>query len=593
MNILQRVWVQVKKMARYIWLSIWAILELPVAYFLEQYPPTRIGFIVKDNFPAIWKWLLSKPFIQAALSKALFRRFGSVTLARPHQATMAESYTSWKGIADLKFTGRHLPEDKKFLTRTRPNSPELVKAFVRPDNGTQGGSMIEDMRSTLLFASFAQWFTDSFLRTSHAFKFDKVGNVVLDENNIPIRKVGREKRNDSTHEIDLCQIYGLNEEMTNKLRCPDNKGCLRFEIINGEEFPERILERAIQKTDKKLPIKKHFLGLHDERILRHVFRGTIENGRSETLFATGLEHSNSTIGNALFNTVFLRQHNMIAREVAETYPDWDSNRVFETTRNAMIVILLNIVISDYISHISPLRLPLKFQKGVAEKETWYRRNRIHIEFNILYRWHGLVPSQFSFLPDPENNADFRHNNDWLIQTGVSDVLTVFSKERAGKMILGNTPRFLGGVKSDTVSIMRAAKLQPYNAYRTRFGLDEAKDFSDISDDPKIAENLSQMYDGKIDDVEWYIGMCAEKHGRGMIMGDLMLNMVAHDAFTHALTNPLLSNEVFNKNTFGKVGWRHVQEITTLQQVVSNVVDTKSTVCHFALNGEHNDISNTV
>ncbi|MEM7299509.1 MAG: peroxidase family protein [Pseudomonadota bacterium] len=500
---------------------------------------------------------------------------------------MADNYTSWKGIVDRRFTGRHLPEDKEFERRTRPETEDLVNLFLRPEDGTSGGTMQPDLRSTLLFASFAQWFTDSFLRTSHAFEFDDETGEVVTENDIPVRQPGREKINVSTHEIDLCQIYGLNKKMTDKLRDPNNHGCLRSQVIEGEEFPDFILSRAPTKREKKLPIKTRFECLHDERVLRHIFKRTKTAKRYKMLFATGLEHSNATIGNALFNTIFLRQHNNIAREIAASEPDWDSDRVFETTRNTMIVILLNIVISDYIRHISPLGLPLSFQPGIAEAETWYRRNRIHIEFNILYRWHGLVPSQFSFLPKPDDSADFRHNNEWLIEKGLSGAISAFSKERAGMMVLGNTPRFLAPVKRDTITIMRSSRLQTYNAYRKRFGLKEAKDFSDITMDTSMAAELSRLYGGRIDDVEWYIGMCAESHGRGMLMGDLMFYMVAHDAFTHALTNPLLSNEVFTQDTFGGVGWKYVQEVKSLKQVVANVVDS-STVCEFAINGIHAD-----
>lgn len=586
-TLIERIWIQAQKTAKHAWLAVWSIVELPVAFALKVVPPTSIAFWFKDNFPDLWDWLLGLAWVQRLVSKAVFRRFGSATPSRPHQMTMADDYTSWKGIVDLGYTGRHLPVDENFDSRIRPKANQLVDLFLRPGDDTVGGTMTYDLRSTLLFASFAQWFTDSFLRTWHAFEFHADGSVVT-KNGVPVRLVGRERRNESTHEIDLCQIYGLSKEMTDKLRCPDNSGCLRSQEIDGEEYPEFLLSRAPRETDKSLPIKVHFKGLHDERIIRHIFKRTKSAKRYEMLFATGLEHSNATIGNSLLNTVFLRLHNRIARETTSANPDWDSDRVFETTRNTMIVILLNIVISDYVRHISPLSFPLQFQKGLAEAETWYRRNRIHIEFNILYRWHSLVPSSFSFLPNPEDSSDFRHNNEWLIQTGVSGALAAFSKERAGKMSLGNTPRFLAPVKQDTVSIMRKSKLQPYNAYRLRFGLKAAKRFEDISNDAELVGELRRLYDGKIDDVEWYIGMCAETHGRGMLMGDLMFYMVAHDAFTHALTNPLLSKEIFKPITFGDVGWKYVQRTTTLKQVVDLVVHDPSTICEFALNGVHVD-----
>jgi len=166
-------------------------------------------------------------------------------------------------------------------------------------------------------------------------------------------------------------------------------------------------------------------------------------------------------------------------------------------------------------------------------------------------------------------------------------LTDFSKEPAGKMTMGNTPRFLEGVKHDTVAIMRASKLQTYNAYRERFGLKAAKTFKDVTDDRDLAATLQDMY-GKVANLEWYVGMCAETHGRGMIMGELLFTMVAHDAFTHALTNPLLSNEVFKEETFSAIGWRYIQTTTRLSDVVAQVAGGTKPLCHFAMNGVHTD-----
>jgi prostaglandin-endoperoxide synthase 2 len=44
-------------------------------------------------------------------------------------------------------------------------------------------------------------------------------------------------------------------------------------------------------------------------------------------------------------------------------------------------------------------------------------------------------------------------------------------------------------------------------------------------------------------------------------------MVANDAFTQALTNPLLSRNVFNEDTFSAEGMRIIEETGSLQQIV--------------------------
>ena len=58
----------------------------------------------------------------------------------------------------------------------------------------------------------------------------------------------------------------------------------------------------------------------------------------------------------------------------------------------MIVLLIKIVIEEYINHITPYHFQLQADPAPFKNERWYRPNWMAIEFNLLYRWHGLIPS---------------------------------------------------------------------------------------------------------------------------------------------------------------------------------------------------------
>jgi prostaglandin-endoperoxide synthase 2 len=52
-----------------------------------------------------------------------------------------------------------------------------------------------------------------------------------------------------------------------------------------------------------------------------------------------------------------------------------------------------------------------------------------------------------------------------------------------------------------------------------------------------------------------------------MMGELMTTMVANDAFTQALTNPLLARNVFNEATFSPAGMKIVAGTSSLSQII--------------------------
>ena len=52
------------------------------------------------------------------------------------------------------------------------------------------------------------------------------------------------------------------------------------------------------------------------------------------------------------------------------------------------------------------------------------------------------------------------------------------------------------------------------------------------------------------------------------MGELQLTMVAHDAFTHVLTNPLLAERVFNEDTFSAPGMREIEGVSGIADIVA-------------------------
>ena len=219
--------------------------------------------------------------------------------------------------------------------------------------------------------------------------------------------------------------------------------------------------------------------------------------------------------------------------------------------------------------------PLEAVPLIADEERWNRTNWCAVEFNLLYRWHPLVPDTIGTGPGSLSSRDFRNNNALVLKAGIEALMTKCSNEIAGKIGLMNTPAFLvdssnpgvwPSVEEVTVGLMRDARLRSYNDYREAYGLKPMTKWTQLTSDTKVIERLQELY-GEIERLEWYVGIFAEDYPDFMMMGELMTYMVANDAFTQALTNPLLARNVFNEATFTPTGMKIIVDTGSVQDIV--------------------------
>src|ERR1700686_4757488 len=97
--------------------------------------------------------------IRSLVSRVVINEFGYATTRRPRALSLASDYTSWLSLTDRTFSGRHLPPATPEAQAALPPEPEVVALYRREQ-------LIPSTRTSVMFMFFAQWFTDSFLRTS-------------------------------------------------------------------------------------------------------------------------------------------------------------------------------------------------------------------------------------------------------------------------------------------------------------------------------------------------------------------------------------------------------------------------------------------
>lgn len=507
----------------------------------------KVEFAVLTRFRLLWLLVQRSRWLTRKINHRLVNSLIDKIPTRPYPFSTKSPYTSWDSLIDRTWSGLHLPpldwqpltpEGRATIAGSVPGfgadlpPVEDVAELFRGDPETT-----YSVKSSLTFPHFVQWFTDGFLRTDRQNELKTVSN----------------------HHLDLCTVYGLRPAITDQLRSHAG-GRLKSQVLEGEEYPPFYF-------DEDLRPKAEFDALPHLPVPPTEEEGYTD-ARKARLFAMGVEVERANVqpGYVMLNVLCLREHNRLCGLLAAAYPAWDDERLFQTARNIVIVELIKIVIDEYINHISPYHFkfvtdPLSFCDA-----KWYRLNWMTVEFSLVYRWHSMLPATILHRGEPMPLVQSMWNNDMVIDQGLGAMFAETSSQPAAMLDLFNTPDFMIRVEQASIELGRAAKLRSYNDYREMLKYPRATSFAQISSDERIQQALERVY-GDVDDVELYVGLYAEDGRPNSALPSMVGRLVAIDAFSQALTNPLLSAHVFNPETFSPVGWDEIMGLRSLSALV--------------------------
>jgi prostaglandin-endoperoxide synthase 2 len=189
-----------------------------------------------------------------------------------------------------------------------------------------------------------------------------------------------------------------------------------------------------------------------------------------------------------------------------------------------------------------------------------------VEFNLLYRWHSLIPTTIQVNNQTLPMAATLWNNDLITGRGLGPLFAEASAQAAGEIGAFNTHPFLIGTDQASIALDRQAQLASYNDYRELCGFPRVTAFEQISSNPAVQKELQDLYN-TVDDIEYYVGLFAEDVRENSVVAALIGRLVGIDAFSQALTNPLLAENIYNERTFSPVGWQMIQETCCLSDML--------------------------
>lgn len=504
---------------------------------------------VLTHFAPVWKLLQSSDALKKKVNKKLINNAVLKIPTRPYAFSTKSPYTSWDSLVDRTYSGLHLPPlDWKPLTTAKYlgiglSPPEKFAGNLPPLKDLEvlfrmTGETKYSPKSNLIFPYFVQWFTDGFLRTDRTNALKNVSN----------------------HHIDLCTVYGLHPAITEQLRSHEG-GRMKSQVINGEEYPPYYY-------DENGEAKKEFSEIP------HLFSqsapatssGYVTDAKHQFAMGVELERANVAVGYIMLNVLCLREHNRLVRLMAKEYPFWDDERLFQTARNVVIVEIMKIVIDDYINHITPYHFKFVTDPPAFTNEKWYRLNWMPVEFSLVYRWHSMLPSTLLHKGERIPMERTMWGNDLLTDNGLGTMFEESCTQPAAQLGLHNTPEFMIPIELASIQHGRDAKLRSYNDYRELFKYPRATSFSQLSSDPVVIDQLEKLYK-HIDNLELYVGLYAEDLRVNSALPPMVGRVVGIDAFSQALTNPLLAENVFNPETFSPLGWAELNKLHTLSDLV--------------------------
>lgn len=326
----------------------------------------------------------------------------------------------------------------------------------------------------------------------------------------------RQQLNEITAYIDASMVYGSDPVRANFLRTDDGTGKLKTSA--GDLLPFNTA------------------GLPNG------------GGPGANLFIAGDVRANEQIGLTAIHTLFVREHNRLAEEIAND-PDLaqkatdaglsEGDYIYHKARAIVGAQIQAITYNEF--------LPLLLGEGALGAYTGYNANvnaSISNEFSsAAFRvGHTLLSPNFQLMNNdgtsagslPLRNAFF--NPQQIANEGIDSVILGLASQKAQEVdpfVIDDVRNFLfgppgsGGFDLVSLNIQRGRDhgLPSYNQARIGLGLGAVSSFADITSDLSLQNALASVYDS-VDEIDFWIGGLAENHVNGGIVGELFHTVIA-------------------------------------------------------------------
>lgn len=318
----------------------------------------------------------------------------------------------------------------------------------------------------------------------------------------------REQVNDITPFIDASQIYGVDE--------------VRNELMRGEGG------KLVMGDGDLLPYNTY--GMPNA------------GGSFDTLFLAGDVRANENVALTSMHTLFVREHNRLVDELVKLHPEFTDEQLYQEAKLLVEAEIQSITFNDF--------LPLLLGENAVPEYQGYNPDVDPEIANLFataaYRLgHSMLSSQLSRVD--ENGDEYAGGHLALAQAFFAPYLlneadsleslmrgmATTEAQALDAQIVDDVRNFLfgapgaGGFDLASLNIQRGRDhgLPDYNSAREAYGLDPVSDFSEITQNQALANLLSDLYSGDVNNIDVYVGGLAEDPYSDSMLGELFHHVV--------------------------------------------------------------------
>lgn len=268
-------------------------------------------------------------------------------------------------------------------------------------------------------------------------------------------------------------------------------------------------------------------------------------GTSASLYLAGDIRCNEQTGLTAMHTVFVREHNRLADQIAAANPGWSDDQVFEKARKLVGGEIQAITYNEWLPAMMGSTAPGAYAGYNPAVDSSMNTAFTTAAFRV---GHTMLNDQLLRLNADGSTFAGGHLN--LFQSffnpasisapGSLDavlrgLVAQQSNEVDTQAIDGVRNLLFGGTDGRDLIALNIQRgrdhgLPDYNSLRVGYGLPALTSFSQITSDPALAAALAAAYGGDINNVDPWIGLFAEDHLSGSSLG-VTSTAIFFDQFT--------------------------------------------------------------